>query len=863
MNKNKNHSPGLKINSENIESEFVELKEDEVLKLFEVSRDGLSIKEAKKRLAKYGQNDPTPRKDRHIILEFISRLANPLVITLFVIALLSFLFGEKISAVLVSVMAVTSVVLSFIQEYRAQKNVDKLIDLVQVTTDVIRSGKVSEIKMKEVVPGDIISLSAGDLIPADLRIIFAKDLFVNQSSFTGESYPAEKYSAQQKTNHTSLSTMSNIVLMGSSVVSGTALGVVLRTGIETELGRMSQQMQATTQQTSFDKGVKDFTIMIIKFMISLALIVFIINAVAKGNLVEAFLFALAVAVGLAPEMLPMEVAINLSRGAIDMARKGVIVKRLDSIQNFGAMDILCTDKTGTLTMDNITLVKHINAHAKDDEDVLRTAYISSYFQTGLRGVLESAILKHEHMSLGAYKKIDEIPFDFDRRILSVIINDHKATKIITKGAPESILDRCNRFEIDGKVSSLTSARKAILRDEYDKLSADGLRVLAIAYNNYSTAHKKSFSTEDEKDLIFKGFVCFIDPPKPTVKDTILDLENSGIKLKILSGDNELVTLKICSEVGIVVEGKINGTQIEKLSDTVLAKKVENINIFTRLNPLQKKRIINLLQKNGHIVGYLGDGINDAPALKSADVGISVNNAVGIAKDTADIILLKKSLRVLTDCVVEGRKTFGNIVKYIKMGASSNFGNMFSMIGASLLLPFLPMLPVQILLNNFLYDFSQTSLPTDTVDEEYLDRPRPWNISFVKKFMVFIGPISSLFDYITFGVLWFVFAANTPANQALFQTGWFIESITTQTLVIYIIRTNKIPFLQSNPSKALVITTLTVLFFAYLLVNTHFGSYLGFTHLPLMFYGILAVIVITYLTTVQLVKTWFLRKFGNA
>lgn len=848
--------------TQELDSKYFLAGVDDVLGELKTSREGLSHKEAMKRLAAFGTNEPTKKEKRHLLVDFFSRFLQPLVIALLIISAFSFFFGGRISAILIATMAVASVVLSFIQETKAKHDANRLIDLVRVTANVIREGKSISVKIKDIVPGDVVELAAGDMIPADVRIIFANDLFVNQATFTGESFPIEKFSEVEKKGTTFINSPTN-ALMGGSVISGIAKGVAVYTGHYTELGRMSEELQKASLPTAFDRGVRDFTMMMIKYMVGLAATVFVINALSKGNLIEALLFSLAVAVGLAPEMLPMEVAINLSRGAIQMAKKGVIVKRLDSIQNFGAMDILCTDKTGTLTLDDITLVKYLNASAESDEDVLRFAYVASYYQTGIHGVMEAAVLKYKHLGMAQYKKVDEIPFDFTRRVLSVVVKTEGSNLLITKGAPEEIFKRCTRFEINGKVETLTKSRTEKLKKEYEALSADGFRVLALGYNNYHSARKADFSVQDEEKLIFKGFICFLDPPKPTAAATIEGLEKLGIKLKILSGDNELVTAKICNEVKLVIEGTLCGDEIEKLSEKELEKRVGGITVFTRINPLQKERVIRALQANGHTVGFLGDGVNDAPALKAADVGISVNNAVGIAKDTAEIILLHKSLSVLKDCVTEGRRTFGNVVKYIKMGSSSNFGNMFSMTGASLFLPFLPMQPAQILLNNFLYDLSQVSLPTDAVDAEYLDSPRPWNIEFIKKFMVFIGPISSLFDYLTFAIMWFVFSATTHNAQAIFNTGWFLESLTTQTLVIYVIRTNKIPFLQSNPSKPLLITTISVLVFAFALVNSKFGAYLGFAPLPWLFYLILFFILVVYLVLVQIVKTWFLKKYGNA
>lgn len=832
-----------------------------VLRKLKTSLRGLSHKEAATRLKEYGYNEPTKKKELNIILQVLAKFKEPLVIALLGIAVFSYFFGEKISAVLVGAMAFASVIISFIQEYRANKDAEKLIDMVRSTVDVIRENKILNIPTREVVPGDIIDLAAGDMIPADLRIISARDLFINQASFTGEAFPEEKFAVPKSSDLEKESIADTMALMGSSVVSGTGQAIVLRTGGLTELGKMSIELQKTAPLTAFDKGVFGFTMLMIKTMVILGLAVFIINAISKGNLVEAFMFSLAVAVGLAPEMLPMEVTINLSKGAIAMSKKEVIVKRLDSIQNFGAMDILCTDKTGTLTQDQIVLVRHLNALAQEDEDVLRFAYVNSFYQTGLHNVLDKAVLNFKHLAVTGYKKIDEIPFDFERRVMSVVVAMDHSRRIVTKGAPEEIFKRTDRYEVNGKIANLTKKMIGRLQKEYDLLSAEGFRVLAVAYNNFP-ADKKDFSVKDESNLIFKGFVAFLDPPKPTVANTIRALEDLGISLKILSGDNELVTRKICGDVNLYVTGLLTGEQVDKLNDKQLEKIIDKVNVFCRLHPMQKARVVKALQVKKHAVGFLGDGINDTPALKAADVGISVNNAVGIAKETADIILLRKSLNVLKDCVTEGRKTFGNIIKYIKMGASSNFGNMFSMTGASLLLPFLPMRPIQILLNNFLYDISQITLPTDKVDDDYLSQPRPWNIDAIKKFMVFIGPVSSLYDYLTFALMWFVFHANTVAEQAIFNTGWFLESLASQTLVIYIIRTNKIPFIESRPSKWLLLSTLSVLVFAFLLAGSPWGQFFGLVALPWQYFAILPVMLITYLALVHIVKSWFVKKYGN-
>ena len=753
-------------------------------------------------------------------------------------------------------MAIISVFLSFFQEYRAGKEAEKLSEMVRATATVIRNGKSQEVKIREIVPGDIVDLFAGDMIPADLRIISCKDLFINQASLTGESFPAEKVPGPIQPKGTSPSEATNIAFMGTSVVSGTALGLVIKTGLSTQFGEVSRKLATMHMETSFDKGIRSFTWLMIRIMLILVIVIFAINAALKGNFIEALMFSLAVAVGLTPEMLPMLVAINLSKGAITMAKKQVIVKRLNSIQNFGAMDVLCTDKTGTLTLDKIVLEKHCDVTGKEDEDVLRLAYINSFYQTGLKNLLDRAILKHEKVLVNQYTKIDEIPFDFSRKIMSVVVTMNGTHRIISKGAPEEIFTRCSKYEIDGNILEMNETVLDELKGEYDSLSLQGFRVLAIAYKDI-VDKKEVYSRDDENNLILKGYVAFLDPPKPTVKKTIEVVKKLGIELKVLTGDNEYVTKNICSQVGLDIRDVYTGDMINKLNDEELKEVVETTTVFVRLSPLQKERIIHALHKNNHIVGYLGDGINDAPALKAADVGISVDNAVDIAKESADIILQKKSLLVLGDGVIEGRKTFGNIVKYIKMGSSSNLGNMISMTGASIFLPFLPMMPIQILMNNFLYDMSQTSIPTDLVDEEYLERPRPWNIRSIKRFMILIGPVSSIFDFVTFGVLWFVFHAQQP----LFTTGWFLESLCTQTLVIHVIRTGKIPFIESKPSKFLILTSILIITVGIILPFSPLAGVLDFVTPPPLYFLALFVIVLVYLFTVQLVKSLVVKKYG--
>ncbi len=774
---------------QNWDFDYIGCSQDILFRKLKTSSKGLHEQEAKKRLEEYGYNEPAKKKKRTILFQILSKFINPLVIVLLIIAGFSIFFGEKVSAVLVIAMAFISVFLSFIQEHRAGKEAERLSEMVRATATVYRNEKPKEVSIREIVPGDIVDLFAGDMIPADLRIISCKDLFINQASLTGESFPVEKTPETGNSQKRSPVDLTNVAFMGSNVISGTGLGVVVKTGFATQFGELSRKLATITVESSFDKGIDKFTWFMIRVMFVLVTVIFAINAFLKGNTIQALLFALSVAVGLTPEMLPMLVVINLSKGAIAMSKKDVIVKRLNAIQNFGAMDVLCTDKTGTLTLDKIVLERHCDVVRKEDDDVLRFAYINSYYQTGLKNILDRAILKHGKLVVKQYRKFDEIPFDFSRKLMSVVIENEGNHRLIVKGAPEEIYRRCTKFELEGEILDLDTGNLVLreLKEEYDNLSAEGFRVLAIAYKDFDQP-KDKYTKDDEQELILKGYIAFLDPPKSTAKKTIETLKNLGIDFKVLTGDNELVTKKICGEVGLDVKGLATGEEVEKASDEQLREMVKKTTVFARLSPLQKERVIRALHGNKHIVGYLGDGINDAPALKAADVGISVNNAVDIAKESADIILLKKSLLVLEDGVMEGRKTFGNILKYIKMGSSSNFGNMFSMTGASLFLPFLPMLPIQILLNNLLYDISQIAIPSDNVDKEYLLKSRPWNVNYIKKFMITLGPVSSLFDFITFGVLLWIFRAP----DKLFHTGWFLESLCTQTLVIHIMRTCRIP-----------------------------------------------------------------------
>jgi len=827
-----------------LDFDYKECPKEVLFEKFQTCPTGLSEAEAQKRLDEYGSNEAARKQKRTLVLQFILKFFHPLIVLLIVISAVTFWTGDPVSGSIIGVMAIMSVVLGFYQEYRAGQEADRLSEMVRATATVYRNGKSKEISIKHIVPGDIVDLFAGDMIPADIRIIQAKDLFINQAALTGESMPVEK-----------TPNANSVAFMGSSVVSGTALGVVIKTGLATDFGEISKRLASIDQPTSFDRGINKFVWLMIMAMVGLVIFICVVDSF-KDKFMDALLFSLSVAIGLTPEMLPMLVTINLSKGAIAMSKKDVIVKRLNSIQNFGAMDVLCTDKTGTLTLDKIVLEKYCDVVRKEDQGVLKLAYLNSYYQTGLKNILDKAVLKYEKLVVKQYKKVDEMPFDFSRRIMSVVVDMEGKHKIIAKGAPEEILKRCKKYELDGELEDLDQIVMTDLKEEYDSLSADGFRVLAVAYKDM-VANKEVYSKDDESDLVLKGYIAFLDPPKPTAKKTIEVLRKLGIELKVLTGDNDLVAKKICSDVGLDIKGLLTGVQLEKISDDKLKELVKTTTVFARLSPLQKERVIHALHRNGHTVGFLGDGINDAPALKAADVGISVNNAVDIAKESADIILLQKNLMVLRDGVLEGRRVFGNIFKYIKMGASSNFGNMFSMAGSSLILPFLPMFPIQIILNNFLYDASQVAIPSDDVDEEYLLKSRTWNIKYVMKFMMYFGPLSSVFDYLTWGIMIFIY----HANQATFATCWFIESMCTQLLVIHIIRTGKIPFIESWPSPFLIFTSIYITSIALVLPYTPLGAYFKFVMPPGSFFLFLVLIVGIYLWSVQMLKTWFVRKYG--
>jgi Mg2+-importing ATPase len=841
---------------------------DIVLKELRSQPDGLSAAEAAARLKQYGPNEVAREKRQSPWMRLLDNVRNPLVILLTALGVLSYLTGDLRAMAVIFVMVVLGVVLRFYQEQRADNAAEKLKAMVSSTATAVRAGAAAEVPLKQLVPGDIIRLAAGDMVPADARVLSAKDLFLNQAALTGESLPVERKAAPACADVQNPLEASSLCFLGSNVESGSATAVVIHTGDQTYFGSLAASIVGQRVLTSFDKGVNQFTWLMIRFIAVMVPAVFLLNGLSKQhNWVEAFLFAMAVAVGLTPEMLPMIVTVNLSKGALAMADKKVIVKRLNAIQNFGAADVLCTDKTGTLTQGRIILEKHIDVRGNDSPRVLHYGYMNSYFQTGLKNLMDEAILDHGHLEEDLqvktnYRKIDEIPFDFQRRRMSVIVEDNQNQHIlICKGATEELMRLSTHVEIDGRVLDVQPEHDAHRRQRVQDLNGQGFRVVAVAYKVIPGDNDEPhYDVHDEADLTLLGFMAFLDPPKETAAEALKRLRALNVDVKILTGDNEIITAYICKQVGMPADKILLGSQIETMSEPELAKAASVTSIFAKLAPAQKEHIIRALQSAGHVVAFMGDGINDAPALKAADVGISVDSAVDIAKESSDIILLENSLLILEQGVLEGRRVFGNIIKYIKMAASSNFGNMFSVVGASAFLPFLPMLPIQVLTNNLLYDFSQTAIPTDEVDAGWLTRPRKWTIGSIQRFILFIGPISSIFDYLTFFIMLYVF--NSWNNPALFHTGWFVESLFTQTLIIHVIRTDKIPFIQSRASWPLIITSLIIVAAGAWLTISPLANTLGFVPLPSLYWLLLAVMLVAYIILTQLVKTWFIRRFGD-
>jgi Mg2+-importing ATPase len=860
----------------------------DILQRLKTTPEGLSQEEATARMGTYGPNEVAQEKKHDWLARLWTAVRNPLVILLSILAIVTFATAQgqsdMVGGYVMVLMVVLGVSLRFVQETKADNAAAKLKAMIKVTATALRDGQPTEIPLKELVPGDVVKLSAGDMIPGDVRLLSSKDLFVIQATLTGESLPVEKTDVRDARTNVSIIEHTNLCFLGTSVESGSATAVIVGTGAQTYFGKMASSLTGQQAETAFDKGVKKFTWLMICFMTVMSPMVFLINGITKHSWgKDTFLFALAIAVGLTPEMLPMIVSVCLSKGALAMSKKKVIVKKLNSIQNFGAMNVLCTDKTGTLTIDHVILEIHCDVFKNESEEVLRDAYLISHFQTGLKNVLDRAVLKysqlHRELSVEKINKVDEIPFDFSRRMMSVVVeNTDGQRQLLTKGAPESVFKKCTHFESAGEIFEMEPILVGNLIEQVNSLSEDGFRVLAIA--NKKVGAQTAYSKADEENLVLTGYLAFLDPPKDTAKTAIAALRQHGVTVKVLTGDNDLVTRKVCSEVGINAEKILLGNDVEKMSDEQLASVIDDTDVYARLSPAHKKRVVQALQKKGHVVGFMGDGINDAPALRAADVGISVDTAVDIAKESADMILLEKSLMVLEEGVLEGRKVFANILKYIRMGASSNFGNMFSVLGASAWFPFLPMQPLQILTNNLLYDFSQVPIPTDNVAAQYIAKPRPWNIGEIAKFILFIGPISSIFDYTTFCVMWFYYKCNhiglVPPPElaarfanatdpdhtyaaALFNTGWFVESIMTQTLIIHVIRTNQIPFIQSRASWQLTMTSILIMGIGAFLPYSPLASYLGFVPLTWQFWPILLVTLLCYVTLTQLIKMWMIRK----
>jgi Mg2+-importing ATPase len=817
---------------------------ESVLRDLKTSRNGLSSAEAARRLREYGPNEFTEKKRIRPAFILFSKFRNPLLILLLAAAAVSMSLGSVFEGSVIIVIVLGSVAIDFINTYKSAKAAEALQERVNITAAVMRDGEAKERKIQEIVPGDIITFTAGDIIPADGVLFEAKDLFVNESMLTGESMPVEKLVG---------SDARGVVLMETSVVSGTGLAVATVTGAETKIGTIAEKLQRPDVPTEFEKNLKDFSLFIFRITLFLVLAVILINIFfLKRDMLQMFLFAVAIAVGLTPELLPLIVTSNLSKGAIAMSKRGVIVKKLAAIHNFGSVDVVCTDKTGTLTEDRITLVKCVDGFGKENAAVLFWGQLSSKHLTGVRGTLDEAIKEFKKIDLAGWEKIDEIPFDAVRRFESVVVKKGADIMMITKGAPEEILKNATSYGADKK---LLPGERSKMMATYNGLSADGFRVLGVAIKKVHTK-TASYEKKDEKDFCFVGFLAFLDPPKRSVKATLEKMEAHHVAMKIITGDNFLVTKKIAQEIGLVIQGALTGEDIANMDEITLRKRVEEANIFTRVAPEDKERIVRALRENGHVVAYMGDGVNDVLSIKEADVGISVNNAVDVAKDTADIILLKKGLGEIIDGIVEGRKTFANTFKYLMMALSSNFGNMFSMPIASIVLPFLPMTAPQILLNNFIYDSSQLAIPFDNVEAEFLVRPKKFDIGFMKKFMIIFGPVSSCFDVLTFLAMWFVFHFGAPA----FQTGWFLESIATQTFVVIIIRTQG-QFWKNRPSAALGASILGAVLVAWIVPFTIFGKMLGFVELGILPLVSIAGIVAVYLLSVEFAKKYFYRRYG--
>ncbi|EMF0507995.1 magnesium-translocating P-type ATPase [Enterococcus hirae] len=867
---------------------FAGKTKQELLNFFHSTDQGMKDEQIEESREKYGENSISYGKKTPFIVEALKAYITPFTLVLIALGVISFITeyvlaapGDKdlFGVIIIFTMVIVSGTMTLVQSVRSNQAAEKLKSLVKVTAAVKRNGDYTEIPMEEIVCGDLVRLSAGDMIPADMRLLSAKDLFISQAALTGESYPVEKQAIVYDDETLSETSYENLAFMGSNVISGSAEGIIVSVGNETLFGHVAQTLSEKPIKSSFEIGIHKTSMLLIKFMALMAPTVIVINGLTKGDWLEAFLFGLSVAVGLTPEMLPMIVTTNLVKGASVMAKKGTVIKNLNAIQNFGAIDVLCTDKTGTLTQDKIILEYHMDCSGKEDDRVLRHAYLNSYYQTGLKNLLDVAIIDEAKQTLATdkinYRKVDEIPFDFERRRMSVVVEDTAGkTQMITKGAIEEMLSISNYIDIDGIVSPLTNEKRESVLAKVRDLNEDGLRVIGVAQKTNPSVVGE-FSVKDESDMVLIGYLAFLDPPKETTKQALKALKDHGVAVKVLTGDNELVTRSVCRQVGLEINELITGEKISEMDDRELAQVAENHEVFVKLNPQQKARLTTALRQNGHTVGFLGDGINDAPAMKVADIGISVDTAVDIAKESADVILLEKDLTILERGLLSGRETFGNIMKYIKATASSNFGNMFSVLVASTFLPFLPMLPLQILFLNLIYDVSCISLPWDKMDKEYLHEPKKWEASSIGKFMVYFGPTSSIFDITTYLLMYFIICPavvggdfhTLDAQQkivfiALFHAGWFVESLWSQTLVLHALRTPKIPFIQSNATFAMFTITTLGIVVGSILPFTGFGAELDLMPLPGTYWTWLVVTILAYLTLVTMVKKFYIKKFGE-
>ena len=827
---------------------------NDLLQQLQATPAGLTSAEAKRRLDLYGPNSLERESRFAVLLSFVRFFANPLILILMAASAISLTVGDPVGGLIIIAMVLLSVLLNFFMEFQARHAVEEIQKQVASTAAVVRDGQEQELPVAELVQGDIVRLNAGDLVPADARLLDEKDLQVRESALTGESLPVEKTAHDLPAGKHGIADAINSVFLGTAVQTGMGSAVIVSTGKNTELGEIAARLAAKPPDTEFGRGIRNFGMMITRVIMLLVLFVLLVNIILHRPLLESFLFSVALAVGMTPELMPMIITITLAQGARRMAKKRVLVKQLAAIEDFGSLTILCSDKTGTLTEGEIVLDRHVDVTGAEDDSVLRFVYINSFFQAGIKSPMDDAVLKHERPKIGEYEKVDEIPFDFNRKRLSVVVRHGEELLLVTKGEAENVFAICQSVTVNGSPQPFDETKRAQAAATFQKLSADGYRTLGVAVARVTK--QDAYTTAAEHDMTLEGFAAFLDPPKKGIGPVLEALKQNGVSVVIMTGDNQYVTQKVARDVGLTAELIVTGTQLDTMDDAALAVQAEKSAIFARVSPAQKNRVILALKARGHVVGFLGDGINDAPSLHTADVGISVMSGVDVAKDAAKVILLDKDLAVLNDGIVEGRRSFANIMKYIVMGTSSNFGNMFSMAAASLFLPFLPMLPTQILLNNFLYDASQVSIPSDNVDTALLHRPKRWQISFIRQFMMIIGPISSLYDFLTFGVLFWVFHA--ASNAPLFRTAWFVESLATQTLVVFVIRTAGNPF-KSRPSRPLLISVLAVVAIAGILPYTPLGSLLRFTPLPMALLGSILFLAVTYLLLVQAVKTWFYRR----